>query len=159
MNEFSFGGFDLNIFFQAVFGNEILNLIRRDTEGQAGLNNQSAAVKNRWTTLNTITNVPRPTGSDPNDNRRISSRFIEDGSFIRLRNISLGYNVPKNWLLRARIQQLRIYGSAQNIYTWTNYTGYDPEVGSFNQNPLINGVENGRYPISSSYTFGLNVTF
>jgi TonB-linked SusC/RagA family outer membrane protein len=159
INEFSFAGFDLNIFFQGVFGNEILNLIRRDTEGQAGLNNQSAAVKNRWTTLNTITDVPRSTGSDPNDNRRISTRFIEDGSFIRLRNVSLGYNVPKNWLLRARIQQLRLYASAQNIYTWTNYTGYDPEVGSFNQNPLINGVENGRYPISSSYTLGLNVTF
>ena len=159
LNDFSYAGFELNVFFQGVFGNEILNLIRRDTEGQAGLNNQSAAVKNRWTTLNTVTDVPRSTGSDPNDNRRISTRFIEDGSFIRLKNISLAYNVPKSWLLNARIQQLRIYASAQNIYTWTNYTGYDPEVGSYNQNPLINGVENGRYPISSSYTMGVNVTF
>ncbi|MEN0002761.1 MAG: TonB-dependent receptor [Bacteroidota bacterium] len=158
-NDFSYMGFDLNIFFQGVFGNEILNLLRRDTEGMAGLNNQSAVVQNRWTTLNTITDVPRATGSDPNDNRRISTRFIEDGTFIRLRNISLGYNFPKSWLQQIRIQNLRVYASAQNLVTWTDYTGYDPEVGSFNQNPLINGVENGRYPIARSYTFGLNVQF
>ncbi len=158
-NALSYKGFTFNFFFQGVFGNEILNLIRRDIEGQAGLNNQSAAVKNRWTTLNTVTDVPRPTGSDPNDNRRISTRFIEDGSFIRLKNISLGYEFPRKWLRNLRMQNLRIYVSAQNIKTWTDYSGYDPEVGSYNQNPLINGVENGRYPISKSYTFGLSGQF
>lgn len=158
-NDFSFQGFDLNIFFQGVFGNEILNLIRRDIEGQAGLSNQAAAVKDRWTTLNPVTDVPRPTGSDPNDNRRISTRFIEDGSFVRLKNMTLAYNFPRSRLRDAQIQNLRIYASAQNLFTWTDYSGYDPEVGSFNQNPLINGVENGRYPISKSYTFGLSVKF
>ncbi|MEM1327070.1 MAG: TonB-dependent receptor [Bacteroidota bacterium] len=158
-NNFAFVGFDLSVFFQGVFGNEILNLMRRDIEGQAGLNNQSAAVINRWTTLNPITDVPRPTGSDPNDNRRLSTRFIEDGSFIRLKNVNLGYTVPRKWLERVGLQQVRMYVSGQNLKTWTDYSGYDPEVGSFNQNPLINGVENGRYPISKSYTFGLNVSF
>jgi TonB-linked SusC/RagA family outer membrane protein len=158
-NDFSFKGFDLNVFFQGVFGNEILNLVRRDLEGMAGLSNQAAAVQDRWTTLNTVTDVPRPTGSDPNDNRRISTRFIEDGSFIRLKNITLAYNFPRHLLRSAKIQNLRIYASAQNLFTWTDYSGYDPEVGSFNQNPLINGVENGRYPISKSYTFGLSVKF
>ncbi|MEM1323872.1 MAG: TonB-dependent receptor [Bacteroidota bacterium] len=158
-NDFSYKGFDVNLFFQGVFGNEILNLVRRDIEGQAGLSNQAAVVQNRWTSQNTITNVPRPTGSDPNDNRRISTRFIEDGTFVRLKNITIGYSLPKKWLRKLRMQRLRIYASAQNLVTWTDYSGYDPEVGSFNQNPLINGVENGRYPISKSYTFGLSSNF
>ncbi|MFK8009299.1 MAG: SusC/RagA family TonB-linked outer membrane protein [Saprospiraceae bacterium] len=158
-NEFNFKGFDLNIFIQGVYGNEILNLMRRDIEGLAGLNNQSSVVKDRFTNLDGGTTVPRPTGSDPNANRRVSSRFIEDGSFIRIKNITLGYNFPKTWLGRAGFSNLRLYASTQNLYTFTNYSGYDPEVGSYNQNPLINGVENGRYPISRSYTFGINANF
>ena len=158
-NSFRYKGVDLSFFLQGVYGNEILNLVRRDIEGMAGLSNQSTAVINRWTTLNTITDVPRATGSDPNNNRRISSRFIEDGSFVRLKNITLGYNLPKSWLRQVRIQNLRVYASGQNLFTLTDYSGYDPEVGSYNQNPLINGVENGRYPIAKSYTFGLNVSF
>lgn len=158
-NEINFKGFDFNFFFQGVFGNEILNLVRRNIEGMAGLSNQSVQVFDRFRPEAPSNTVPRGTGPDPNANRRISTRFIEDGSFVRLRNISLGYNFPKNWLQRAHIQNLRIYLSAQNVYTWTDFSGYDPEIGSFNQNPLVNGVENGRYPISRSYTLGLNVNF
>jgi len=103
--------------------------------------------------------VPRATSPDPNSNRRVSSRFIEDGTFVRLKNVSLGYTFPKNWMRRVKIQSMRAYISAQNLQTWTDYSGYDPEIGSYNQNPLINGVENGRYPISRSYTAGINVNF
>jgi len=158
-NEFNYKGFDLNIFIQGVYGNEILNIMRRDIEGLAGLNNQSSVVKDRFNNLDGGTTVPRPTGSDPNANRRVSTRFIEDGSFIRIKNITLGYNFPKTWLSRVGFKNLRVYASTQNLFTFTNYSGYDPEVGSYNQNPLINGVENGRYPISRSYTFGVNANF
>jgi len=158
-NNFEYKGFDFSFFFQSVFGNEILNLVRRDIEGMSGLANQSKVVINRSRPGVPDDEIPRATGPDPNSNRRISSRFIEDGSFIRLRNVSLGYTFPKNWMRRAKIQTMRAYVSAQNVKTWTDYSGYDPEIGSFNQNPLINGVENGRYPISRSFTVGLNATF
>ena len=158
-NEISYKGFELSIFLQSVYGNEILNIMRRDIEGMAGLNNQSKVVIERFKTLQPSNTVPRPTSPDPNANRRISTRFIEDGSFLRIKNITLGYNFPKEWLNRVKFKNLRVYASTQNLYTWSNYSGFDPEIGSYNQNPLINGVENGRYPISRSYTFGLNANF
>lgn len=158
-NDISFMGFDLNVFFQGVFGNEVLNIMRRDIEGMAGLSNQSLAVIDRYTNLTPSTTMPRATGPDPNDNRRVSSRYIEDGSFIRIKNLTLGYTLPKDVMKQARLTNLRVYASGQNLYTWTDYSGYDPEVGSYNQNPLINGVENGRYPIARSFTFGLSASF
>ena len=158
-NNFEFKGFDFSFFFQGVFGNEVLNLVRRDIEGLAGLANQSTVVIDRSLPGMPDDEIPRATGADPNSNRRISSRFIEDASFIRLKNISLGYTFPKAWMRRARIENIRAYISAQNVKTWTDYSGYDPEIGSFNQNPLINGVDNGRYPISRAFTVGLNATF
>lgn len=158
-HNFSYKGFDLNIFFQGVFGNEVLNLVRRDIEGMAGLSNQSKVVIDRFTVTNPSNTVPRATGPDPNSNRRISDRFIEDGSFIRIKNITLGYSVPQTILRKIKLKSIRLYASAQNLKTWTDYSGYDPEVGSYNQNPLINGVDNGRYPIARSFTFGLNANF
>ncbi|MEM1215036.1 MAG: TonB-dependent receptor [Bacteroidota bacterium] len=157
--DFAYKGFDLSVFFQGVFGNEILNLVRRTTEGMIGFNNQARTVIDRYTPTNPSTTIPRPTTTDPNNNRRVSSRFIEDGSFIRIKNIALGYQLPKSITRRIRCQSMRLYASVQNLHTWTNYSGYDPEIGSFNQNPLINGVDNGRYPISRSFTFGLNANF
>ena len=159
VNNFSYKGFDLSIFLQSVYGNEILNLIRRDTEGMAGLSNQAVNVINRFTNANPSTTVPRATGPDPNDNRRVSDRFIEDGSFLRVKNLTLGYTFPSEMLERFGLQYLRLYVGAQNYFTWTDYSGYDPDIGSFNQNPLINGVDNGRYPISKSITGGLSLKF
>ena len=158
-NDFSYKNFDLSIFIQGVQGNEILNLMKRDTEGLAGLSNQLVSANDRFTTANPSNTVPRATGSDPNANRRISTRYIEDGSFIRIKNITLGYNLPAKLGDRLKLQNLRVYASTQNLYTWQKYSGFDPEVGSYNQNPLVNGIENGRYPIPRSYTFGLNANF
>ncbi len=158
-NEIYYKGFDINIFLQGVQGVEVLNMVRRDVEGMAGLSNQAKIVKDRFRNNEPSTTIPRATGSDPNFNRRVSDRFVEDGSFLRLKNVTIGYTLPKTTALRFRIQSLRIYASAQNLLTWTDYSGYDPEIGSFNQNPLINGVENGRYPISRSFTFGLSASF
>lgn len=158
-NTFKYRGFDLNILLQSVFGNEILNLIRRDLEGFQGAQNQLAIAADRYTTANPSATIPRADGNDPNANRRVSDRFIEDGSFIRLRNLSLGYNLPALTIKKLNMTSLRVYVSAQNLFTITDYSGYDPEIGSFNQNPLINGVENGRYPAARSFTFGLNLGF
>ncbi len=157
--DFSYKGFSLSVFFQGVFGNKVLNLVRRDSEGLAGLNNQLRTVMDRYTPENPSNTIPRNTNTDPNNNRRISTRFIEDASFIRLKNITLSYSLPAATLERIHCQQIRIYVSAQNLQTWTDYSGYDPEIGSFNQNPIINGVDNGRYPIARSVTFGLNANF
>ena len=158
-NNIEYKGFDFNLFVQGVSGNEVLNLVRRDVEGMAGLSNQVVAVANRFTPLSPSTELPRATGIDPNNNRRISDRFIEDGSFIRIKNMTLGYTIKNKKNRETGFKNFRVYASTQNLKTWTNFSGYDPEVGSYNQNPLINGVENGRYPIARSYTFGLNVNF
>ena len=159
VNNFSFGAFDLSFFFQGVYGNEILNILRRDIEGMGGLQNQVVAVADRFTALNPSNSIPRATGNDPNSNRRISSRFVEDGSFLRLKNLTLGYTLPNKYTRMMQFQHLRIYFGGQNLYTLTNYSGYDPDIGSFNQNPLINGVENGRYPIAKSFTLGISAKF
>ncbi len=159
INDVSFGNFDFSIFFRGVFGNEVYNMLKRDIAGTGAWHNQSVAVQDRWTPLNREGSEPRATGIDPNANRRVSDRFVEDGSFIRLQNVSIGYILPSSMTDRWNIGRLRVYASGQNLLTITGYSGFDPEIGSFNQNPLINGVDNGRFPVASSLTFGANINF
>ena len=109
---------------------------------------------------NPETSIPRASlFADPNDNDRISDRYIEDGSYLRLKNLSLGYTFPKSMLRKAKIETLRIYANFQNLATWTNYKGYDPEVGVSTTSANVYGCDNGRYPSPTTYSFGLNVTF
>lgn len=103
--------------------------------------------------------LPRATLSDPNDNDRISDRYIEDGSYIRLKNISFGYTFPKKWIKNWGIESLRIYANLQNLFTITNYSGYDPEIGISTASNNVMGLDNGRYPSPTTYSFGLNVSF
>ena len=107
------------------------------------------------------TKTPRASINDPNDNDRISSRYVEDGSYIRIKNITLGYTFPKKWISKAKIDNLRLYCNIQNLYTFTRYSGYDPEVGASTQDStgLTYGLDNGRYPSPTMYSFGLNITF
>ena len=110
--------------------------------------------------VNTDTRQPRLyTSSGLNRNDRISDAYIEDGSYIRLQNISLSYTLPKSWLKNLFINNVKVYCNLQNLYTWTKYDGYDPEVGCLWGNALMNGIDYGRYPSPRIYTFGLNVTF
>ncbi len=159
INDITIGNFDFSVFFRGVFGNEVYNLLRRDIAGTGAWHNQSVDVQNRWQPTNQEGTEPRATGIDPNANRRVSDRFIEDGSFIRLQNLSLGYKLPSSLLEKINISSLRLYVSGQNLFTASEYSGYDPDIGSFNQNPLINGVDNGRFPVASSFTIGANVNF
>jgi TonB-linked SusC/RagA family outer membrane protein len=158
-NRFSYKGFDANFLIQGVFGNELLNIVRRRTESFEGFGNQSAVILDRYTPANPSQTIPRAAPGDPNGNTRISDRFIEDGTFVRLKNVSLGYRFPKAITKKLNMSNLRVYVSGQNLITITEYSGFDPEVGSFNQNPLINNVDNGRYPTSRAFTFGLNADF
>ena len=107
------------------------------------------------------TKTPRPAINDPNDNDAISDRYVEDGSYLRIKNLTLGYTFPSKWLRKAKIDNLRLYCNIQNLYTFTKYSGYDPEVGASTQDStgLTYGLDNGRYPSPTMYSFGLNITF
>ena len=96
--------------------------------------------------------MPRAVYGDPNHNARISDRFVEDGSYLRLKNITLGYTFPARWMKQLHIQNARIYFSCENLATLTKYTGFDPEIG-------INGIDNGTYPVSRTFSLGVNFNF
>ncbi len=105
------------------------------------------------------TDIPRAIGGDPNDNTRISDRYIEDGSYLRIKNITLAYYVPAKYISRIGVENLKVYANLQNMWTLTNYTGFDPEVGASQANDNVSGLDNGRYPSPRIYTFGVNISF
>jgi TonB-linked SusC/RagA family outer membrane protein len=158
-NTFTFKGLDLSVFFQGSFGNDIYNQNRTVIEGQTDPINQSTAVLNHWTPTNTNTDIPRPVRSDPNGNNRLSTRFIEDGSYVRLKNVTLGYNLPTSLAKHAALKSLRLYVTGQNLITWTHYSGYDPEVSADPFSSSGAGRDFGVYPQSRTYTVGLNASF
>ncbi len=148
-----YGDFDLSLFFQGVQGNEVYNAwVRYDKIG----GNRPASILDRWTGPGTSNFEPKVGVTDPNNNARISDRFIEDGSFLKLRNVQLGYNFS-NFLDRWNIQKFRVYLSGQNLYTWTNYSGFDPEVGATGSLDL--GIDRGFYPASRTILGGVQLTF
>src|SRR5690606_20373715 len=141
---------------QGVSGNEILNNLRYHTEGMTRLFGASAAVLDRWTPTNRDTDVPRAVSGDPNRNARVSSRFIEDGSYLRLKNISLGYSIPTSALessSKGTISKVRVYFSAQNLLTNTDYSGYDPEIGVRTgiDSSLGSGIDYGQFPAARTF--------
>jgi TonB-linked SusC/RagA family outer membrane protein len=111
------------------------------------------------TVKNPDTRTPRAISGDPNDNNRISDRFIEDGSYLRFKNITFAWYVPKSLLRNTGIDQVKIYTNLQNMWTITSYSGFDPEVGASQTNDNVSGLDNGRYPSPRIYTFGMNITF
>jgi TonB-linked SusC/RagA family outer membrane protein len=156
-------GFDANIFFQGVSGNKIFNATRVITEGMVRFFNAGTEVLNAWTPTNTNTNIPRAISSDPNQNARPSTRFLEDGSYLRLKNVMLGYSINQNTLqslTKGVVKNFRVYVSAQNILTFTKYSGYDPEVGNRTPNSsLTNGIDFAVYPNPKAYQLGIQVGF
>ncbi len=159
-NNFKYKNFDLSIFFQGTYGNDIMNLTKRAGTTNASLyENQLVEAANYWTPTNTNTDIPRPIANTANNNLLISSRYLEDGSYLRIQNLTFGYSLPQDLMAKLKMSRLRVYGSAQNLYTFTKYSGYDPEIGSFNQNPLLSGIDNGRYPSPRTFSIGVNVEF
>jgi TonB-linked SusC/RagA family outer membrane protein len=161
-NTFSYKNFDLSVFIQGSQGGDIFNFVRRNTEGMDKLyTNQLRTVLNRWTPENNDKgyDMPRLVPGNDNPNLSISSRFLEDGSYVRIQNISFGYTLPTSALSRFSISRLRVYATIQNLKTFTNYSGYDPEIGAYNQRALLMNIDNGRYPQPRTFTFGLNLEF
>ena len=137
-----------------------MNLTRKETVGLSRLyTNQLNIAQDYYTPDNIDSAFPRPRRGDDNQNLFISDRYVEDGSYLRIQNVSLGYNLPQTFCQKFYLSNLKVYGTIQNLYTFTNYSGYDPEIGSFNGDALQMGVDRGRYPIPRTFTLGLNVEF
>lgn len=186
-NTFRYKNLDLSIFLNGSYGNKVMNYNSLTlTHMNSTWTNQLQSVVSKRARLEPIdptivyadgskwfdhidnvrvknpgTKIPHTSINDPNDNDRISDRYVEDGSFLRIKNITLGYTFPKALLNKAKIENLRVYVNIQNLYTFTKYTGYDPEVGAGTQDStgLTYGLDNGRYPSPAMYSFGLNITF
>ena len=153
-NDFTVGPFTLNVFFQGVFGNEVLNAPAINTKNVSTFSNQTRDALNRWTPTNTNTNVPRANANRP---REVYDVHVEDGSFIRLQTLTLGYTLPARLIPRA--QGARVYVTGQNLALWTDYTGFDPEVNSFGGDVRARGIDLGGYPRARVWNFGLNLGF
>lgn len=150
-NTFTYKIFELSVFLQGSSGNKALNFTRWYTEGGVANGNFSKEVINRWTGPGTSNTMPRMTQADPNQNNRVSSRFIEDASYLRVKNIRLTISLPNKWSKATTASKIRIYGAVQNAWTFTDYTGFDPEVGG--------GVDIGFYPQARTWLGGLTLDF
>ncbi|MBN2522779.1 MAG: TonB-dependent receptor, partial [Bacteroidales bacterium] len=175
-NTFEYKNFDLTIYINGTYGNKIFNELKRINEDPMSRSGMLSTVKdyariglidpngdpddayNQYV-INPETTVPRIATSDPNENGRISDRYVEDGSYIRIKSFVLGYTFPRKWTNAVKINRIRIYVNIQNLYTFTKYTGYDPEIGAQRQNVLKSGVDQGRYPSPRVYQFGVNLNF
>ena len=183
-NTFRYKDFDLSIFINGSYGNKVMNYLGMQlTHMNSAWENQLNSVTGRarlepidpdkvypsgqyW--YDDVTNVrvsnpeaaiPRASIQDPNDNDRISDRYVEDGSYIRLKNITLGYTFPSKLIKKFGINNLRLYANIQNLLTITGYDGYDPEIGASTQSTNVYGLDYGRYPSPTVYSFGLNISF
>ncbi|MGN0029774.1 MAG: SusC/RagA family TonB-linked outer membrane protein [Marinilabiliaceae bacterium] len=183
-NTITYKEFDLSVFVNGSYGNKVYNYLAQTlTHMNSAWANQTKDANDRarlvpidpdkvytdgskWydditnvTVANPNTSTPRATTADPNDNDRVSDRYIEDGSYLRIKNITLGYTFKKDLISRIGLQNVRAYVNLQNIATFTNYSGYDPEIGASTQSTNVYGLDNGRYPSPTVYSVGLNVTF
>lgn len=166
-------GIDLNLFFDANFGNKVFNAMRYyNSYMDGGLQNLSAEMLDAWTETHTNTDVPRyVTGNDLNNtNWAITDRWLENGSFFRLKTLELGYTLPKAWTSKALLQSVRIYTAMDNLFTITSYKGYSPDLGmndgdgatgqtASSSTTMTRGCDDGRYPTARAFTFGLQVNF
>lgn len=184
-NTLHYKNFDLSLFLQGSYGNDVLNYLAINlTNMKSTWTNQVNTVNDHavlapidpnkeyasgaWyddvlnvRVQNSETKVPRAAINDPNDNDRLSTRYIEDGSYLRFKNISLGYTFPKSVTKKLYLENLRLYANIQNLWTITKYKGYDPEIGASTQDSsgLVFGLDFGRYPSPTTYSLGLNISF
>jgi len=153
-------GIDLNAVFEGSYGNDVFNAMRYFTYDLGDVTNKSVDVLGYWSTSNPNATMPRLNGNDKNDNNRISDRYIEDGSYLRLKTLQLGYTMPESISKKMHVNRLRVYISGQNLFTITKYSGADPEIGQISStNYLSRGVDIGTYPQARIFTGGINVTF
>ena len=149
-NSFAYKGFDLSIFLQGVYGNKIFNANNIYQEGMSTAQNQTERTLGRWEGEGTGNFMPRAIYGDPNQNSRVSTRYIEDGSYLRIKNVTIGYTLPMQLVQRIKFSSVRIYASCLNLATFTRYSGFDPEVG-------VNGVDYSVYPVTRTISVGVNL--
>jgi hypothetical protein len=150
-------GFNLDVLFQGVQGNMIMNVNRYILESSTDGENKASGMVNRWTESNPDSNFPRAIATDPNNNDRASDRYLEDGAYLRLKNIQLGYTLPKTLTQKIRLSNVKVYIAAQNLWTITGYSGYNPDIGTATQNNTSYGIDNTIYPNSITFLGGLNI--
>lgn len=156
-NNFTFKGVDFSFMFQFNYGNDVYNATRLyATQTRSGRRNFLAEVADRWSPTNASNLVPKYDGYITND---VYSRFVEDGSFLRLKNVTLGYTLPAKWTRKFYVSKLRVYASGQNLFCLDNYSGYDPEVSTAASNPMTPGLDWGAYPKSRIFTIGAEIQF
>ncbi len=158
-NTFSYWRFDLSLFVQGSVGNDIYNATRIDLEGMFDSKNQSKAVLDRWTKDNPYTDIPKAVGKGNVDNVRNSSRFIEDGSYVRLKSVTLTYKLIENTKKKKGVPKMSVYVTGQNLLTLTRYSGFDPEVNAYGNSATEMGIDYGTYPQAITFIAGLNVEF
>ena len=151
-NRFTWRGFELSVFFQGVAGNKIYNRTRSVMESMSAAYNQASTTAGRWTGEGTSYTMPRAVWADPNGNNRISDRWVENGSYFRIKNITLAYNLPDRWLRAIHFENARILFSCENVATITGYKGLDPEVG-------IDGIDYSSFPPARIFNVGLSFNF
>ena len=177
-NTITWRDFELSFFINGSVGNDVYNILRQNHTNPTSWGNKMAycadyariGMYDDSGALNDISNVYvinpdaaieriSASGSTLNDNERVSSRFVEDGSYVRLKSLSLAWNLPKKWLQKIGFDWVQIYANAQNLFTITGYDGYDPEVGASGQSVILQGLDNGRYPSQRIYNFGVKLNF
>lgn len=182
-NTVRYKNFDLEVFLVGSYGNKIYNFNKQgefsgladmrslfvnqlqEVTGRTKLTPVTEAVPNWFDDINNVqvanpgSSIPRASLTDPNRNTRVSDRYLEDGSYIRIRSITLGYNIPAAVAQKIKFASIRVYTRVQNAFTITNYSGFDPEVGQDTWNPNVSGMDNGRYPSPRVFTVGVNATF
>ncbi len=159
LNRFSYKGFELDIFVEYQQGNDVINAFRAAMEGMTGLDNQATTVKQRWKKVGDITDIPRLSYNDAVGNARASDRWVEDGSYIRLKKVTLAYNIPKNLLSGIKmLKGARIFITGQNLFTHTKYLGLDPEFNNSNLG-IMPGIDFGSLPQVRSLIAGLKFNF
>jgi TonB-linked SusC/RagA family outer membrane protein len=160
-NNLSYRDWSLSFLFQGSQGNEVFNASRMETEGMYDSKNQSTEVLRRWTTPGQVTDIPRATNGDVT-NSRTSSRFVENGSFLRMKSATLSYNLPRSALSTLHLSRLMVYATAQNLFTITKYKGFDPEVNAYAADAASGvtlGIDYGTYPVARTFIVGLNMSF
>ena len=178
-NVITWKNLELSFFFNGSVGNDVFNAVKQQHSDPTAWGNKLkmvndyavVAMRDPEGSLNDISNVYVPnaasaqtqrisvSGESQNDNNRVSNRFIEDGSYLRLKTVSLAYNLPKKWLKPLSLEWVQVYANAQNLFTVTGYDGYDPEIGANGQSVILQGIDYYRYPSARIYNFGLKVTF
>ncbi|MCC3152618.1 TonB-dependent receptor [Hymenobacter sp. BT770] len=158
-NTVRFMNFDFSAFLQYNVGAKVFNASKQYTQGMSTTYSQDVEVLNRWTPTNTSTDIPRAVYGDPNQNNRNSDRFLEDGSFARFKSVSLGYTLPSTLAKAAHVRSVRVYASAQNLVTFTKYTGLDPEVNTSNTSNTALNTDFFTFPQARTITGGVTLGF